>query len=349
MTEDEYPLISIVIVNYNGREFLENCLKSVYESNYPNYEVILVDNASTDQSDVIAKQKFPKINLVKNDKNLGPGGRNSGILQAKGNFVILLDSDTVVSSDWINEFLNSYKRNGYGLYQGKLLFMDKPSIINSTGCMINIFGFSFARGSGEIDNKQYDELEKINFPASACAFMPKDVFNKVGLFDIEFFAYVEDTDFGWRALMHGIKSFFVPNVIVYHKGSPNTKWSPRKFYLLERNRLICLHTNYTKKTFCKLIPFMVVVEIGILLFYLKKGMIVEKLRTYDYIIKKQKYLKERYTSLHANQIMGDQVLIKQFSDAVWVPAEVFEKNINSLFNRILTKLSRCAKSFVQSS
>lgn len=346
MSEIASPLISIIIVNYNGKEFLENCLKSVYESNYSNYEVILVDNASTDQSDIVAKEKFPKLNLVKNDSNLGPGGRNSGILQAKGEFVILLDSDTRVSPDWITEFLASYRKHGYGLYQGKLLFMDRPNIINSAGCMINVFGFSFARGSGETDNRQYDKLEEIHFPASACAFMPRDIFDKVGLFDTEFFAYVEDTDFGWRSLMQGIDSFFAPRVVVYHKGSPNTKWSSKKFYLLERNRLICLHTNYANKTFLRLLPFMILVEIGVLLFYIKKGMLIEKIRSYCYIIQKRKYLRERYAKLSSDRKVGDKILINRFSDDVWTPTEVLGRNANSSFNKVLAKLSRCAKSFV---
>ena len=130
MNESTYPLISIVIVNYNGKEVLENCLKSVYKSTYPNYEVILVDNASTDNSNLKAKKKFPKIKLIENKINLGSSGRNPGILLSKGKFVVLLDNDTLVKSNWLDEFLKNYKKNGFGMYQAKLMLMDNPDRIN---------------------------------------------------------------------------------------------------------------------------------------------------------------------------------------------------------------------------
>lgn len=337
-------LISIVIVNYNGKNFLSNCLESVFASNYKNFEVIVVDNKSTDNSSVLAKEKFPTINVIYNEKNLGASGRNSGILKAKGKFVVLLDFDTLVSPDWLDEFLKSHQKHGYGLYQGKLLFMDDHKKINSAGCMLNIFGFSFARGSGEIDKGQYDDDIKINFPASTCAFMPRDVFDKIGLFDIEFFAYVEDTDFGWRALMQDIPSYFAPKVIVYHKGSPNTRWSSKKFYLLERNRQICLHTNFSKKSFWKLMPFLIILELGTFLFYFRKGMLIEKLRAYSYIIKNQKYLSIRYKNLISKKTVMDKVLTSQFSDKIWVPEDVVKKSSNSFLNNFIEKLSKYARS-----
>lgn len=345
--ESNLPLISIIIINYNGKDFLLPCLDSVFKSNYKNFEVILVDNASTDQSHIIAKNKFEKIILINNPTNLGPGGRNSGILKAQGKFVVLLDFDTIVTPNWLNEFLASYEKHGYGLYQGKLLFMDDHKKINSAGCMINIFGFSFARGSGEVDSGQFDDSLEINFPASACAFIPRDVFDKVGLFDTEFFAYVEDTDFGWRALLQGIKSYFAPKVIVYHKGSPTTQWSSKKFFYLERNRQICLYSNYSRKTFFILLPFLLVIEFGTILLYLKRGMFSEKIRSYLYIIKNWKYLKQRYSDINSRRRISDSDLVLQFSDQVWTPKNVLGDKTNHFFNKVISKLSSASKSLLK--
>jgi GT2 family glycosyltransferase len=336
--------ISIIIVNYNGKDFLLNCLESIFTCDYKNFEVILVDNKSTDNSSNLAKEKFPKIKVVHNETNLGASGRNTGILNATGEFIVLLDSDTIVSPNWLQEFLKSYEKHGYGLYQGKLLFMDEPQKINSTGCMLNIFGFSFARGSGELDRGQYDDKFEINFPASTCAFMPRNIFEKIGLFDIEFFAYVEDTDFGWRALMQDISSFFVPNVIVFHKGSPNTAWSSKKFYLLERNRQICIHTNFSKKSFWKLLPFLIIFEIGTSLYYMRKGMFIEKLLVYSYIIKHRSYLSKRYDTIFSKRTVTDKDVTSKFSDEIWVPKDVVTKSSNSFFNKFIKKLSKCARS-----
>jgi len=345
--ESNSPLISIIIVSYNGKDFLLSCLDSVFKSNYKNFEVILVDNASTDQSHIIAKNKFEKIILINNPTNMGPVGRNSGILKAQGKFVVLLDFDTIVTPNWLNEFLASYEKHGYGLYQGKLLFMDDHKKINSAGCMINIFGFSFARGSGEVDSGQFDDLLEINFPATACAFIPRDVFDKVGLFDTEFFAYVEDTDFGWRTLLQGIKSYFAPEVIVYHKGSPTTQWSSKKFFYLERNRQICLYSNYSRRTFFTLLPFLFVIEFGTMLLYLKHGMFSEKIRSYLYILKNQKYLKQRYSEINSRRKISDSDLVLQFSDQVWTPKNVLGDKTNHLFNKVISKLSFASKSLLK--
>jgi len=345
LEKKEHPLISIIITNYNGGKLLLDCLDSVFASTYDNYEVILVDNASKDQSQLKGKTKFPKIKLVENRKNLGASGRNSGIKIAKGDFIVLLDNDTKVTPNWLIEFLKNYRKNGYGLYQGKLLLMDNPNKINSAGCMINIFGFSFARGSGEVDKGQYDEKIEINFPATACAFIPKDIFKKVGFFDLEFFAYLEDTDFGWRAMRQGIKSYFASSVVVYHKWSATTQWGPLKFYLLEKNRQICIHTLYSKKTFKKLAPFFKMVDIGVSLLYMKKRMLKEKLRADKFIKQNKKYISKRYLELQKKQKVDDYEIVKKFSDNIKLPSGTFEDV--DLLNRVLKKCSELAKSRIR--
>ncbi len=335
------PLISIIITNYNGGNLLSQCLESVYNSKYQNYEVILVDNASTDNSHIEARKKFPKITLISNNENLGSVGRNSGISIAKGEFIVLLDNDTKVTPNWLDEFLKDFKIHGYGMYQGKLLLMDEPDKINSAGCMINIFGFSFARGSNEIDIGQYDKKIEINFPATACAFFPKKIFEQVGLFDEKFFAYLDDTDFGWRAMKQGIRSFFVPSVIVYHKWSNTTKWSPLKYYLLERNRLICINTLFSKKTILRLNPFLNFINFGIVKLYQKKGMLAEKKRADKFIEENTDYLIRKYNKIQNKSIINDSCIIKKFSDCVPVPEKVFGGlGILNIFLCIISKIAK---------
>ncbi len=339
------PLISIIITNYNGGDLLSQCLESIYNSKYQNFEIILVDNASDDDSHLIAQKKFPKIKLVSNNKNLGSVGRNSGIKIANGEFVVLLDNDTKVNPIWLDEFLKNYKIHGYGMYQGKLLLMDEPEKINSAGCMINIFGFSFARGTGEIDNGQYDKKVEINFPATACAFLPKKIFEQIGLFDEEFFAYLDDTDFGWRAMKQGIKSFFVPSVIVYHKWSNTTKWSPLKYYLLEKNRQICINTLFSNKTISRLQPFLNFINFGVTRLYQKKGMLSEKKRADEFIEHNKDYLVKKYNEIQNKTIIDDYHIIEKFSDCVPVPEISFGGL--GILNIFLCMTSKIAKFLIK--
>jgi len=339
------PLISIIITNYNGGKLLSECLESIHNSKYQNFEIILVDNASNDDSHLTAKKRFSGIELISNERNLGSVGRNSGIKKAKGEFIVLLDNDTRVDPSWLDEFLKNYEIYGYGMYQGKLLLMDEPEKINSAGCMINIFGFSFARGTGEIDKGQFDEKTEINFPATACAFIPKKIFEQIGLFDEEFFAYLDDTDFGWRAMKQGIKSFFVPTVIVYHKWSNTTKWSPLKYYLLEKNRQICINTLYSNQTISRLRPFFNFINFGVIQLYKKNGMLAEKKRADKFIDENIEYLEKKYNEIQKKTTIEDYDIIKKFSDCVPAPKESF--GVSGILNSFLCVCSKMAKFLIK--
>lgn len=338
------PLISIVITNFNGGNLLLDCLESVFNTKYANFEVILVDNGSDDQSQKLAEKKFSEIVLVENNENMGAVGRNSGIKVAKGDIIVLLDNDTKVESEWLDEFLKSYNRFGYGMYQAKLLLMDEPDKINSAGCMINIFGFSYAKGAGETDNGQYDDDYEINFPATACAFLPKKIFEEIGYFDEKFFAYLDDTDFGWRAMKQKIPSYFVPSARVFHKWSNTTKWSPLKYYLLERNRLICINTLFSKKSLAKLKPFLKIVDYGITKLYERNGMVEEKRKADEFIKNNKQYLEEKYQKVLEHTLISDKDVIKKFSNKVPAPKESIGNQ--GMLNVLLSINSKLAKSLI---
>ena len=113
-------LISIIILNYNAGDLLLDCVKSIFESNYKNFEIILVDNVSKDLSHKKCKEKFPDINLIENSENLGYcEGNNVGLQKVNGKFIVVLNPDTIVDPNWLNELLKAYKKNGDGLYQPK--------------------------------------------------------------------------------------------------------------------------------------------------------------------------------------------------------------------------------------
>ena len=118
MTNNDQPLVSIIIVNYNAGELLLNCIKSILDSDYKNLEIIIVDNISTDNSHKKCKEKFQQIKLIENSKNLGYcDGNNVGIKNAKGEYIVIMNPDTIVKSNWLNELFNAYKQFGEGIYQ----------------------------------------------------------------------------------------------------------------------------------------------------------------------------------------------------------------------------------------
>ena len=338
------PLISIVILNYNAGDLLINCVQSVLNTTYNNIEVIVVDNASKDQSHIRCKEKFDAIKLIQNKKNLGYcEGNNVGLRQVKGKFVVILNPDTVVSPNWITELIEAYKKNGEGLYQPKILSLYEKNIIQSTGNMLHIFGFGFARDKGVKDVQQRKEIEQIGYASGTCLFTSQAVFKKIGLLDSFLFLYHDDLDLGWRAAQRGIKSYFVPTSTIYHVESYSLRWSSKKFFWLERNRRYCLLTHYSKDTYKKMSFYLFLVELMVWMFYLSKGFLSAKLKAELDIIKNRDFISQKYQEIESKKTVSDKELIKIFPDEVFVPKNVSGEIGSRTFNAILAKLSKKAK------
>ena len=173
--------------------------------------------------------------------------QNVGVREANGEFIIILNPDTIIEPNCINELIFAYNKFGEGLYQPKILSLDEENIIQSTGNMLHVFGFGFARDKGRKVVEKVEDIEKIGYASGTCLFTSKDVIDKVGLLDEFLFLYHDDLDLGWRAAQIGIDSYYVPKSKVFHVESYSLKWSSKKFYWLERNRKYCLLTHYSKK------------------------------------------------------------------------------------------------------
>ena len=338
------PLVSIVILNYNAGNLLLNCVDSVFKSTYPNFEVLVVDNISTDNSHVLCKEKFEKIRLIENKENLGYcEGNNVGIRNANGEFIVILNPDTTVEPNWLDHLMSAYNEFGEGLYQPKFFSLNEKLVLQSTGNMLHIFGFGFARDKGKIDDEKMESIEKINYASGTCLFTSKIVLDKIGLLDPFLFLYHDDLDLGWRAAHIGINSFYVPKSIIYHAESYSIKWSSKKFYWLERNRKYCLLTHYSKETYAKMRLSLFLVDLCVWLFYLSKGFLGAKIKAELDIFRNRKAIKIRHNQLEKIKIVPDKELIKKFPDEIFVPKNVSEPIFNQLFNNILSALSKKVK------
>lgn len=342
------PLISVIILNYNADELLITCVESVLTSNYKNLEVIVVDNASKDGSHKKCKQKFPQIHLIENKENLGYcEGNNIGLRNAHGKFVVILNPDTIVDPNWLIELIDAFGKNGDGLYQPKFLTTTNHDVLMSAGNKIQLFGFGFARGKGEIDPKNFEKLEIIDYPAGAGIFTTLDIIEKIGAFDPYLFAYHDDLDLGWRAALQGIKSYYVPKSIIYHPPEGfSFKWNPFKFYLLERNRQYCLLTHYSRRTFFKMLPALLLVEIAVIIFYWRRGLLRLKIKAFVDLIKNREQVRKRYNEIQQTRKLDDREIIKNFSDKISVPKEITGKNNLMFFNNFINVLSRLTRPFI---
>ena len=338
------PLVSVIVLNYNAGELLLNCIESIKKSAYKNLEIIVVDNISTDKSQEVCKEKYPDIKLIQNNENFGYcEGNNIGIRVAKGDYITILNPDTIVESNWIEELISAYNKFGEGLYQPKHLSLNEKTVYMSAGNMLNIFGFGYAREKGNKDQNQLNKIEEISYASGTCLFTSSNVLKKVGLFDPFIFLYHDDLDLGWRASQLGIKSYYVPTSIIYHAESYSLKWNAEKFYWLERNRKYCILTHYSKQTYSKIFPTLNAVDFFVWVFYLTKGFLWSKIRAELDIIKNRKAIEIKYEELESKKIISDKELITKFSDSIHVPSNVTGKNTNSVFNSVIQRLSKNAK------
>ncbi len=344
MNKIPQPLVSVIILNYNAGKLLLDCFESIVKTDYDNFEIIIVDNASEDKSYRKCKEKFGRVSIIENEKNLGYcEGNNVGIQNAKGEFIVILNPDTTVHPDWLNELFYAYNKFGEGLYQPKHLSLSEKTVYMSAGNMLNIFGFGYAREKGKKDTNQFNEIEEIGYASGTCLFTSSSVLKKIGLFDPFIFLYHDDLDLGWRASQLGIKSYYIPKSIIYHAESYSLRWNAEKFYWLERNRKYCILTHYSKSTYSKIFPTLLLVDFFVWMFYLTKGFLGSKIRAELDIIKNRKKIQKRYEELETKRIISDRELIIKFPDSLYVPSNVIGKNTNSIFNSLIERLSKNAK------
>lgn len=236
----EFPLISIVLVNYNGLNFVDSCLNSIFAANYLNFEVIFVDNYSTDGSLELVREKFfsyATLKIIRNKQSLGPAkGRNIGIANSNGKYIVFLDNDTEVDKNWLNQpIFVLEKDDSVGACQSKLLLSDKKTI-DTCGHYLSVSGLPYEVGTGEIDNGQYDMIRDIFGARSAAMFIRKAILEKTGYFDEDYFMHGEETDLSWRVWLAGFRVVFVPDSIVYHKRGGSFSSESRYMMLYEGSK-----------------------------------------------------------------------------------------------------------------
>jgi len=341
---NKIPLVSIIILNFNAGKLLLNCIESLTKLAYQNIELIIVDNVSTDNSQNQCKEKFPQVKLIQNEKNSGYcGGNNVGIKNANGEFIIILNPDTIVESNLIDKLLGAYNIHGEGLYQPKILSLEDKTILQSTGNMIHVFGFGFARDKGNQDNNEIKETTKIGYAAGTCLFALKETFLKLKLFDEFLFLYHDDLDIGWRASQKEINSYIVPQTTIYHAESYSLKWSKKKFFWLERNRRYCLMTHYSPNTLKIIKKELWITELLIWAVYFSKGYLTAKIKAELELRKNKKFIIKKQIEIENEKRISDVELIKTFPDRIEIPKFVSNNFQSQWFLNIIENLSKKAK------
>src|SRR5437773_12340930 len=235
------PEISVVVVNLNRCELLGRCLDSVWRQTFSNFEVVVVDNGSTDGSmEFLRAISEPRLRIVSLTSNRGfAGGSNAGISVAKGRYIATLNNDAEADQRWLEELVVGIESDkSVGMCASKILFSNDRKRIDKAGHLMYPDGLNHGRGSGEPDRGQFDQREEALFPDAAAALYRREMLEVIGLFDEYFFAYGDDADLGLRGRLAGWQCLYIPTAVVYHVHSATAgEFSPLKAFLIERNRI----------------------------------------------------------------------------------------------------------------
>lgn len=246
------PKVAIVILNYNGQGFLEKFLPTVIQYSY-SYEIIVADNASTDNSVSFLKETYPKLRLIELTENSGfAEGYNKALKQIKAEYYVLLNSDIEVTPDWVLPVIQLMEANpAIAACQPKIRnYYQKTHFeyAGAAGGYLDWLGYPFCRGrifdTCEEDTGQYDDTKEVFWATGACMFVHAEVFHKIGGFDGSFFAHMEEIDLCWRMKNAGYQVFYCADSMVYHVGGGTLhKSNPKKTFLNYRNGLAMLYKN----------------------------------------------------------------------------------------------------------
>ncbi len=304
-------LTSIIILSYNSRKDLTECISSLIDQTYPDKEIIIVDNASTDGSPEFVRKSFPGIKLIETGSNLGyPAGNNAGASQAKGKYIIVVNPDTVADPQWLDELIRPLEENPeIALTTSKILMYGQRGRINTCANHSHFTGLDFCRGLHE-PSSSFSYPQEVG-AVSGCSFaIRREVFEELGGFDPDFFLYLEDIDLSWRARLAGYKILYVPSSIVHHKFRLSV--APWKEFYLERNRYLMLLKNYSLKMLILITPALFVTEIVTWGHAILNGFpyIHNKFRAYRWILANPGRILDKRREIQKNRRVSDKEFIQ---------------------------------------
>jgi len=273
------PLVSIIIINMNGKSYLEICLPSLIEETYTNKEVIIVDNGSVDGSVEFIKENYPKIVVIENKYNTGfAEANNQGYKKAHGKYLFLLNNDTKIPKILFKPLVDFMEADSrVGATQPRVLRQDDPEKLDSVGSFFTKTGFLYHFGFGHKDTKKLRRVIPL-FSAKGCALMlRKSLIDKIGLFDNDYFAYFEETDLCWRIWLAGFKIFYIPDSYILHKGWGTTRRMNFSFINFHsyKNRMFSLIKNLSFGNLIIILPINICFSIIASIAHLFKGKIKE--------------------------------------------------------------------------
>lgn len=271
------PLVSIIIANWNGNAVFPGCINSLKQMHYKNWELVVVDNGSTDGSQNLSRKilKGIKIKVIENKTNVGfAPANNQGFDAANGKYALLLNNDTRVSPDLLGVLVTKMEADpSIGVVQPKIKMMDHPGFLDNAGSFFTRIGFLKHWGFGQKDSKEFEKEREIFSAKGACMLVRKSLIDDIGLFDRDFVSYFEESDLCWRVWLSGHRVLFYPKTYIFHKVGFTIKRldvGNINFHYY-KNRISSLFKNLGLANLLVVLPVHIILSLGITLIFFARG------------------------------------------------------------------------------
>jgi len=312
--------INIVIPNWNGKKYLTNCLDSLNKQTFTDFQITVIDNGSSDGSVEFLQEHYPDVHCIRFHVNKGFSvAVNAGIKSSNSPYVLLLNNDIEVEKDCLEHLISHVTRlKEFDFFSLKMINYHQRELLDGAGDGMLRGGVGYRYGTMERDSKKYNQEGEVFGACAGAALYTKRFFKTAGLFDEDFFAYLEDVDLNLRARRLGLRCYYVPSAVVYHIGSATTgsKINPMTVRLSTKNNINIIVKNYPVSLFITFLPAIVIYQFFWLLFVIKKGAIIPYLKGISGgITQMWKMLNKR------QDIVKKQLLIK--SKKSIVPGSIF--------------------------
>lgn len=330
------PLVSIIIVVYNNQDYIKRCIDSVLSAKYEPKEILVIDNASTDNSPTILSKFGNKIKLISNASNTGYAqANNQGVKFSKGKYLFILNPDTVVTANFLEPLITTAETSSkIAACQPAIFLLHNKHTLNLSGKQTHYLGFDWIVNfeSTTVPPKH----EMVSF--SGCGILiNKEAMIAAHMFDESYFMYYEDTDLSWKFRLLGYSMVFVPQSKIFHdyKLFPPEKYlqSKRKMSFLERNRLATVLKNYSAKTLVIIFIPLVTIELAMTLFALINGWFFTKIKGYSELWRSRAHLLKERAFIQNKRTVSDRAIVSEFSptiDFVYASNPVIKYLLNPL-------------------
>ncbi|MCW2606209.1 MAG: hypothetical protein JWO60_902 [Frankiales bacterium] len=305
------PRVSAVVLAYGAEPLLGDALEALLGSQDVDVDVVLVDNGEL--TGVV--QRFADrqdVTVVTPPENLGyAGGCNAGVARATGEYLALVNGDAVVDAHALRRLVDVAAQEGVGIASGSIRLADAPATMNSAGNPVHFSGLSWAGGYGEPASAHAVQRD-VTSASGAGLVLSRHVWDHVGGFASEYFAYLEDTELSLRCWQLGLRVVYVPDAVVVHRYEFSR--NDRKAYLLERNRLVLLATLFERRTLLRLLPALLLVEAAMLALSLVQGWAGAKLRGWCWVLRHLRWVRSRRRQLQRRRTVPDAVVLARLTD-----------------------------------